>query len=194
MSKAVFLDRDGVINPLVYNILTHAYESPKHPGDFSVFTYAAKALRLLKINGYKTILISNQPDYAKGKAKMEDLLEIAKMLSEFSVENYGLIDDYYYCYHHPQGIVAEYTKDCLCRKPGTLFVEEAIKKHTLERSQCFFIGDRKSDMECGTKAGVRTIRIVANHSQDSDIERNQICAMNLFKAAQWIVRKEGNTG
>ena len=67
MSKAVFLDRDGVINPLVYNSVTSEYESPHSPEDFSIYPYVINSLKLIKEKYYKIIIISNQPSYAKGK-------------------------------------------------------------------------------------------------------------------------------
>ena len=187
MNKAVFLDRDGVINPLVYNLNTKCYESPKVPEDFSVFTYTARALRLLKDNGFRNIVVSNQPDYAKGKATKENLNLITELLLNWSIENDYLIDEFYYCYHHPNGIVPEYTCDCKCRKPGTLFVEQAIKKYGLDRLRCIFVGDRKTDIQCAEKAKLRSVRILSPHPQDNDIGENQVCSPNFLKAAEWIV-------
>ena len=188
MNKAVFLDRDGVINPLAYNPEMCVYEAPKEPANFSVFTYTAKALQLLKAHGFLAIVVSNQPDYAKGKATMNNLLEIAKLLSSYSEENGGLIDEFNYCYHHPKGIVPKYAIECSCRKPGTYFVEQSIEKYSLDRSLCFFVGDRDTDMECGKNAGIKTIRILSKNRQDNNnIEANQLCASTLWEAAQLIV-------
>ena len=67
MNRAVFLDRDGVINPLVYNLDTNEYESPHYMDDFSIFPYTAESLKLLQERDFKLFLISNQPSFAKGK-------------------------------------------------------------------------------------------------------------------------------
>ena len=182
-SKAVFLDRDGVINPLVYNIETGEYESPHYPEDFSVFTYVPKAIRFLKERGYKAIVVSNQPSYAKGKTKMENIKAIEKLLMEFSEENGRLIDEYYYCYHHPDGIVPEYSGTCECRKPGTLFLEDAVKKLNLDVSMCSFIGDQDTDIKCGKAMGMRTIKINNKHSaKKSGTEKPDGFAANLLEA------------
>lgn len=188
MNKAVFLDRDGVLNPLVFNPDTCAYEAPHRPEDFSVFTYTARSLKLLRANGFLNIVISNQPDLAKGKATADDLQKIAVMISDYTKENGNLVEEFCYCYHHPDGIVEAYTQECLCRKPGTLFIESAIRKYDLDRTLCFMIGDRKSDMICGKNAGVRTIRIVANNKQDYDIDPGQICVPTLWEAVLLIVK------
>jgi D-glycero-D-manno-heptose 1,7-bisphosphate phosphatase len=164
MNKAVFLDRDGVINPLVYNPETSEYESPHYPDDFSIYPYTLKSLQLLKTSGFLGIIISNQPSYAKGKASLENIKAIEKLLYTFSEENGGLIDEYYYCYHHPEGIIHEYTQKCRCRKPGTLFIEQAIGKYDLDVHQCYFIGDQDTDILCGNSMAIKTIKIDNKHS------------------------------
>jgi D-glycero-D-manno-heptose 1,7-bisphosphate phosphatase len=164
MNKAVFLDRDGVINPLVYNVNTGEYESPHVPEDFSLYPYVLKALKLIKKLGFKIIIISNQPSYAKGKTTMENIKAIENMLYIFSEENGKLIDEYYYCYHHPDGVIAEYTQNCLCRKPGTLFVEKAIQDFNLNIKECYFVGDQDTDIQCGNSMGMYTIKIDNKHS------------------------------
>jgi D-glycero-D-manno-heptose 1,7-bisphosphate phosphatase len=187
MNKAVFLDRDGVINPLVYNILTGEYESPHCPEDFSIFVYVLKSLKLLKEMGYKIIIISNQPSFAKGKISLEKIKAIEDLLYNFSEENDTIIDDYYYCYHHPNGIVPEYTRKCLCRKPGTLFVEQAIRKHNLDPQKCYFIGDQDTDILCGNRMGMFTIKINNKHSmQKSGKEQPGEIVTDLYQAAQKI--------
>jgi len=192
VNKAVFLDRDGVINPLVYNVNTGEYESPKTPADFSVYTYTLKSLRLLKEHGFKNIVVSNQPDYAKGKASLAHIKAIEKLLYDFSKENGSLIDDYFYCYHHPDGIVPEYTQKCRCRKPGTLFVEQAIEKYGLDVSRCFFAGDQDSDMRCGNAMGMYTIKINNKHSlKKSGKESFEASAANLYEAAVKITHLSG---
>lgn len=184
MNKAVFLDRDGVINPLVYNTKTGAYESPHDPEDFSIYTCVLKSLQLLKANNFINIIISNQPSYAKGKTSMENLKAIANLLDTFSKENGGLIDDYYYCYHHPDGVAPEYTAKCLCRKPGTLFLENAIEKYNLDIRNCYFIGDQDTDIKCGKSMGIYTIKVNNKHSlQKSGMEKPCAMVANLYEAA-----------
>jgi len=190
MNKAVFLDRDGVINPLVYNPNTSEYESPHYPEDFSVFTYVLKALQLIKKQGFKTIIISNQPSYAKGKTSLENIKAIEKLLADFSIENGDLIDEYYCCYHHPNGIIPEYSIVCRCRKPNTLFLEEAVEKFKLDKGSCFFIGDQDSDIKCGKAMGFYTIKINNKHSMHkSGTVTPDVFASNLYDAALKIVKQ-----
>ncbi|GHV89647.1 hypothetical protein AGMMS50268_01500 [Spirochaetia bacterium] len=184
MNKAVFLDRDGVINPLVYNIDTGEYESPHYPEDFSIYPHALKSLKILKEQGFIIIIISNQPSYAKGKTTLENIKAIENLLCIFSEENGLLIDDYFYCYHHPAGVIPEYTKTCRCRKPGTLFLEKAIKKYDLETEKCYFIGDQDTDIKCGNAMNMHTIKINNKHSlKKSGTEIPNYFAADLYEAA-----------
>lgn len=189
--KAVFLDRDGVVNPLVFNQKTCVYESPKSVEEFRMFPYVPEALRKLKASGYLTFIVSNQPDAAKGKAKMEDLQKIEQSFAEFCLQHGGLIDKFYYCHHHPNGVVPEYTQICRCRKPGTLFLEQARDNFQVCLSESYLIGDRESDILCGINAGCKTIRIIPEHGQEnSEYSRADTCVSNLLEAVDWIVQDE----
>jgi len=191
MNKAVFLDRDGVINPLVYNENTSEYESPHYPEDFSVFTYVLKALTKLRSDGYKVIVVSNQPSYAKGKTSLENIKAIEKLLRDFSEENGGLITAYYYCYHHPDGIIPEYSGKCRCRKPGTFFIEEAIKCFDLDNKLCWLVGDQDTDIMCGKSMEIKTIKIENNHSKHkSGKETPDKFAVDLLDAVDIIIGAE----
>jgi D-glycero-D-manno-heptose 1,7-bisphosphate phosphatase len=181
------------MNPLVYNKMTGDYESPHIPEDFAIYPFVETSLRLLKDKGYMTVLVSNQPSYAKGKATMENILRIGKLLEDFSYEHGGLIDQCYYCYHHPHGVIPEYTCLCQCRKPGTLFLEEAAKKYALNPEECWFIGDSDSDIECGRRFGCGTVKINNPHSPVSGDRVNAHFYMdNLYQAAVRIINLEGN--
>ena len=193
MQKAIFLDRDGVINPLVYNIETSKYESPHFPEDFSVYTHVLKSLKLIKEHGYKTIIISNQPSYAKGKTSLENIKAIEKLFRDYSIENGGLIDEFYYCYHHPNGIVPEYSISCECRKPKTLFLETAIKKLDLDKANCFFVGDQDTDVKCGKAMGLKTVKINNKNSiNKSGNETPNWFAADLYEAVMLIIRGSSN--
>jgi D-glycero-D-manno-heptose 1,7-bisphosphate phosphatase len=188
--KAIFLDRDGVLNPLVYNPLTQAYESPNFPHEFSVYTYAVGALRTLQLHGYTLIVVSNQPSYAKGKTSFENLQSIAVDFETY-FSNHGItFTQVNYCYHHPDAILPELRVQCECRKPNTLHVERARQKFNLDLSQSYFIGDQDSDIDCGKRMGLKTISILNPHSVS---KRGQIKAdyeaENLEQALSHIMLK-----
>jgi len=191
MNKAVFFDRDGVLNPLVYNVQTGEYESPHRPNEFSVYPSIIRDLRLLSGSGFQLFLISNQPSYAKGKTSLENIQAIHRLLDDYLKDNQIIFSEYYYCYHHPDGIVAEFTGKCDCRKPKAFFLQKAEKDYDLDLSQCWMIGDQDTDVQCGQNAGVRTIQILNPHSAK---KRGNSCpdykAENLTEAVQILVNEQ----
>lgn len=170
MNKAVFLDRDGVINANVLNTVTGEWESPHQPEDFALFPWAIAALRQLQEDKFRLILVSNQPSYAKGKTSLSNLEAIQARFHAILLKHKVHFDEYYYCYHHPQGVVSEFAIECPCRKPGTFFLEEAKQKYSLDMALCWMIGDRAADIDCGQRAGVKTILVLhSNGSQAGKI-------------------------
>lgn len=153
---AVFIDRAGVLNALVLQRDTGEYESPRRPEELSMLPGSVEALRRLQDSGYALYLVSNQPNCAKGKATLAELeavhAEFEARLREGGVSFRG----FFYCYHHPRGVVPEYSKECLCRKPKPHFVREACRRDRLDPARCWMVGDQDADLECGRLAGCRT--------------------------------------
>jgi D-glycero-D-manno-heptose 1,7-bisphosphate phosphatase len=164
MHKAVFLDRDGVMNRLVYNPDTDEYESPHQVNDLELFPGLCDTLCTIREQGYLLFLISNQPSFAKGKTSLENIKAIHEKLHSQLKENGILFSEYYYCYHHPHGIVPEYTFECECRKPKPYFILKAKEQYNLELKESWFIGDQDMDIFCGQACGLRTILIDEEHS------------------------------
>ena len=159
MNRAVFLDRDGVINELVYHQEQEVIDSPFTPGQFKLIPGVTDALKTLHNAGYLTILVSNQPGIAKGHmtAKNFELIR-QKMNSELNKDGAEL-DGEYYCLHHPEAVVEKYRIKCDCRKPlpGLLF--KAAREKNIDLKQSWLIGDNLSDIQAGKAAGCRTILI-----------------------------------
>ena len=191
MQKAVFLDRDGVINRPALNPATGEYESPHSPGDLELYPWTVKSLRALLDMGYKLFLISNQPSFAKGKATLEDIKAVHDRLHlELTEEGVGFTD-YYYCYHHPDGIVEGYSGPCLCRKPGTLFLSKASEEHGFDGGDSWLIGDRDSDIFCGSAYGLKTILVNEEHSVNKrGMSRPDFQARDLEDAVRIIAEAE----
>jgi len=164
MNKAIFLDRDGVINKLVFNSKTNEYESPHELKYLALMPDVLVSIKRLFDAGYYIFVISNQPSFAKGKTKLENIKEIQVELKK-QIELYGIeIKEYYYCYHHPQGIVLEYSGECICRKPKPFFINKARDDYNLDLTNSWMIGDQDIDVECGKNAGTKTILICNEHS------------------------------
>jgi D-glycero-D-manno-heptose 1,7-bisphosphate phosphatase len=163
----VFLDRDGVLNELVLNPTTGEYEPPHSPEDLVLYPYVFESLRSLLDAGFIIFLISNQPDYAKGKTTLDSLKAVHEKLDDI-LKSAGIrCTEYYYCYHHPNGIVPEYSFSCECRKPKPYFLLKAARDYGVDLRNSWMIGDRDSDIECGKAAGTRTVLVEEPHSSGS---------------------------
>lgn len=159
--RAVFIDRDGVINHDWYNPQTSAFESPMNPADFRLHDGVLPALRALKHAGYRLILVTNQPSAAKGKCSLFDLARVQLHLSALLASAAAEMDEYCISYTHPDAVIPALGPPCIDRKPEPLFLLRAIARWRLDKTQCWMIGDRDTDVMCGQRAGVRTIQIIS---------------------------------
>lgn len=150
MHKAIFLDRDGVIN--VERGYTHRLE------DFVILPDLIEVLQLLQQKGYLLIIVSNQSGVAKELYKQSEVEVLHNyLIKELSTHNIT-ISEIYYCVHHPD------VSHCICRKPDSLFLEKALARFNIDPAKSYFIGDKDRDVEAGKKAGVEGILIEANIS------------------------------
>jgi len=155
----VFLDRDGVLNRLVMNPATGDFESPHVVDDLEILPGVIPALQRLQARGVSLFVISNQPSAALGKTTIEKIAAIHARLNG-ELQDAGIhIRHFYYCYHHPRGTVAPYAGPCDCRKPSPYFLHEAMREYRVRAEASWMIGDRDVDVECGQRAGCRTILI-----------------------------------
>lgn len=163
LRPAVFLDRDGVINRNVLDPASGEYGAPLMANALQIAPGAIDGLLALQRAGFPLFLISNQPNYAKGKSSLEELAAIHLRLQR-ELDAAGIsFTDFYYCLHHPDGKVPGYSGPCECRKPSPYFVYKARDEHGLELETSWMIGDRVADIECGRTAGLGTIRITEDH-------------------------------
>ncbi|GAB3040254.1 hypothetical protein GCM10027185_49410 [Spirosoma pulveris] len=169
MNKCIFLDRDGVLNEdrtdYVYRI-----------EDFIIPNGVPEALRLLKDAGYLLIVITNQAGIARGLYTRDDVMACYQYLQEQCGQ---LIDDIYYCPHHPK-----YDTESLTRKPGSLMLEKAMAKYDILPNESWMIGDALRDMQAGKRVGVRTVRIAHEPELTPDCDG---CAPNLLEASRFVL-------
>ncbi len=157
--KAIFLDRDGVINELVYYAEHGIVDAPFTPAQVKVLPGVPAALQELKELGYKLVIISNQPGIAKGFFSA-DTFEKIKQAMHTQLNGRGkLIDGEYYCFHHPQAKVAKYRRDCQCRKPKSGSIIQAAAELDLDLQKSWMLGDGVTDIQAGVAACCRTILI-----------------------------------
>ena len=149
MNKAVFLDRDGVINRELGRYCENAEE-------FEILEDVGNAIKMLKDAGFLVIIISNQGGIAKGIYTEDDVMAMHRKLIAHLSSFGTAINDFYYCPHHDS------ISRCLCRKPSGLLIEKAMAEHKIDPVQSYMIGDSKRDIEAAQNAGVKGILIESN--------------------------------
>ncbi len=155
--RAVFLDRDGVINRYVYNPEVGTVDSPSNPSEFSLLPGVAGAVATFKRLGLLTIVVSNQPGIAKGKFRKELLDQMTdKMVTTLGMSG-ARVDDVWYCLHHPQASVPEYRVSCGCRKPKPGLLLGAAEKWGIDLGCSYMVGDGIADLQAGAAAGTKTV-------------------------------------
>ena len=145
--KAIFLDRDGVLNKELGDYVCRLE-------DFKILEHNFEPLRELQGRGYLLIVITNQGGLAKGWYSEDTLGLMHTHLRACCVDQGIYITEIYYCNHHP-----EFNGKCLCRKPNSILIEKAVARFQIDPSKSYFIGDRERDIIAGESAGVRGILI-----------------------------------
>lgn len=150
MQKAIFLDRDGVINSDIGHYYIYKIK------DFIINKGIVNSLKRFQEAGYMLFIVSNQGGVAKGIYSCEDVDQIHAHLEAKLLENNIHIQEIYYCPHH------ESVASCECRKPSPYMINKAVKKYNIDIKTSYLIGDSKRDIEAAEAAGVKGIKIEAN--------------------------------
>jgi D-glycero-D-manno-heptose 1,7-bisphosphate phosphatase len=161
MKHALFLDRDGVVDDLVYYPSHGEWESPRNVGDLRMRD--VEPLKQASEAGWLLFLITNQPSYAKGKCPLADLQEVQERVLDELRSRGVTITDSYVCYHHPDSKIAGFGP-CQCRKPSPQFLREAADRYDVDLASSWMIGDQDSDVVTGINAGCRTALLKYEHS------------------------------
>jgi D-glycero-D-manno-heptose 1,7-bisphosphate phosphatase len=176
-NRAVFLDRDGVINRAIVRD-----GKPYPPGSLNELMIPPEnqpALKALHDAGFILIGITNQPDVARGTQKQEVVEEINRCIMSILP-----IEEIYACYHDNQD-------QCDCRKPKPGLILRAADEHNIDVRKSFMIGDRWKDIEAGDQAGCRTIFIDYQYQEKpSQIKPTKI-VQSLVEASDWILNGIG---
>ena len=173
MSAAVFIDRDGTI------IEDADYCS--HPKQVKVFSGAPEALRRLKSQGFKLIVITNQSGIGRGFFTLDQYRSVESEVSRQL--GHGLIDATYFCPDVPG-------QHSTHRKPSPGMILQAKQEHHIDLARSFFIGDKEIDVECGRNAGVRTIRVETGFDRDVTGSAADWTAKDLPAATQLILDQQ----
>jgi histidinol-phosphate phosphatase family protein len=148
---AVFLDKDGtLLADEPYNV---------DPNRMQFASGAAAALRRLGALDRPLIVVTNQPGVALNRFKPSALEAVEQRLAELFADCGASLSGFYYCPHHPCGLIPELSFDCLCRKPLPGMLQRAAHEHGIDLSQSWMVGDILDDVEAGRRAGCRTIMV-----------------------------------
>lgn len=171
--KAVFLDRDGVINAIVSR--GGKLSVPFSVNEFKVIEGAREAVALLKAHGFVCIVVTNQPDIARGNLSEKNLSAIHKyMQKETGVEAV------YFCPHSKDG-------ECNCKKPAMGMVQDAVREHGIVLAESWLVGDRWRDIQMAKNAGLKSILVVTDATKEDVVPMEpDYSVKNLSEAARII--------
>ena len=166
IKRAIFLDRDGVLNPDEFGYLSN-------PELYELYAYTGEALRLLKESGFLLFVVTNQSGIARGYFSVEALEAVlGRMRSLISAEGVEL-DAVYYSPYFKDGTVEPYNIQHEDRKPGTGMFKRAMQEYGFDAGNSWMIGDRSTDIEFGENAGLKTILLLSGNG-DKEFSENVI--------------------
>ena len=171
--QAILLDRDGVINQAV--IKDGKPYPPASVAELVIEADVQPSLTALKSAGFLLIVVTNQPDVARGKTTQNAVHAINDHLMEQLP-----LDDILVCYHDDKD-------QCACRKPQPGLLLQAAKQYDLDLKQCVMVGDRWRDIEAGQRAGCKTVWINNNYTEKASTLPADFTTTTFGNAAKWIL-------
>ena len=170
--RAVFLDRDGVVNQAV--IREGKPFPPTNVSEMVINPDAKTGLPILKALGFLLIVVTNQPDVSRGTQTEEAIGEIHQ-----AIRSVLPIDDFFVCYHDDRDL-------CDCRKPSPGLILRAAEQYGLYLPASFLIGDRWRDIDAGHAAGVQTVLIDYGYRERGPDREPNLRTKSLMQAIEWI--------
>lgn len=175
VNQAVFLDRDGVLNRAV--VRDGRPYPPSSVSELEILLGTREALADLKHRGFLLLVVTNQPDVARGRQTREGVEALHRALAAALP-----VDDFFVCYHDD-------ADNCACRKPKPGLLLAAAGRHGVELSRSFLIGDRWRDIEAAANAGCRSILIDYGYQDRSPAHEPEARVKSLREAADWILER-----
>ena len=188
-NRAIFLDRDGTINEDVGYI--------ERLDRLVIIPAAFEAIRLINLNGFKAVVVTNQAGIAKGLFNEAFVMQTNERLQEFLRQKGAAIDAFYFCPHHPTEGVPPYRQVCDCRKPAPGLFYQAARDMDIDLAASFMVGDRYRDMEAAHRAGVKGVLVKTGYGadvlenigpdQETPEAKPDHIAENILEAVHWIL-------
>ena len=196
-TRAVFLDRDGVINEIIFHREMGLIETPFTVAQFRLKPYVTSSLRTLKRLGFKTVIVSNQPGVAMRHFNRQTLAAITENMTRKLRKGGALLDGVFYCLHHPTKGIGKLRKRCSCRKPKPGLLFQAKRRLQIDLKRSYLIGDSIFDIKAGLQAGCTTILLAhlkcdLCHLMSQRGIKPHYIARDLREAARRICRIEKN--
>lgn len=155
MHKAIFLDRDGVINK--------DYGYVGKISDFEFLPKVVTSLAKLKAQGWLLVLVTNQSGIARGMYTEADFWTLTEYMQGELAKEQAEFDKVYFCPHHPDAKVEAYRKECDCRKPKPGMFLQAARDLDLDLASSIMVGDHASDLVAASAAGIKKLVLVGEH-------------------------------
>ena len=162
--KTIFLDRDGVINEDL------GYVSSWN--NFKFIHGSIEALQKLTKFNFNLIIVTNQSGIARGYYSEDDFKKLQEKFLNFCLNNNINILDIFYCPHHKDGIINPYVKDCINRKPNSGMFFRASKRHKINLSKAYMVGDKITDIIASSNAGIKNNFLVNTTIKEKMIDLN----------------------
>lgn len=197
--RAVFVDRDGVINAMWWDLEHGTVDSPANPDQFQLLPGVSEGIARLRALGFRIVVVSNQPGIAKGKM-VPYLLNAITCKMEDELRSAGAsLDGVYYCLHHPEAVLPAYRQNCECRKPRPGLLRQAAGELEIDLGRSYMIGDGLTDIQAGKAVGCTTIwlgnlKCEVCTVMDENGARPEYVALSLYEASQLIAEREGSRG
>jgi D-glycero-D-manno-heptose 1,7-bisphosphate phosphatase len=177
VKRAVFLDRDGVINRAV--VRGGKPYPPDSLEELEILPGVNEALTRLRAEGFANVIVTNQPDVATGRQRRE----VVEAMHNFLLSRFP-VDAVKVCYHAD-------AHNCACRKPKPGMLLEAARELSIDLAGSFMVGDRWRDVAAGRSAGVRGA-ILIRYGYDEDLSAEpDVLVGSLLEAADWILSQPG---
>lgn len=185
--KAVFLDRDGVINEEV----NYAHRRDQ----LTLVPRTADAIRLLNDNGFLVVVVSNQAGIGRGLYEECDMHAFNSTMEQaLEKESNAHVDAIYWCAHHPEAVRGAYRIACNCRKPNPGMILRASEELSVNLSRSFMVGDKWSDIDAGRRATCTTVIVRTGHGEqelaDEKKRKANYIAADLYDAVHFILNED----